>query len=143
MLSQIQEQNDGVLELEEEMEEQVKQMAERITEYRETIPVQLKTTVSSIFTHQRPLLTTHFDYGPPSNPSSDVGGPIQSGSIALLAGEDQNEAEKVQLLKQKISENASAIPVALNRMKECMRRIDKLQSCNGVIHPAFKRKRTS
>lgn len=68
----------------------------------------------------------------------DVEGPIESGHIAILAGEEQKE----QLLKQKISENASAIPVVLTRMKECMKRIDKLQSCNGVIHPAFKRKRT-
>ncbi|TMW81917.1 hypothetical protein EJD97_007410, partial [Solanum chilense] len=140
---QILERNDYVSEL-EEMEEEVNQMAERIAEYRGTISVQLKTTVSSILTAQRPVLDTHFDDGSESqsgssgDPSSDVEGPIESGNIAILAGEEQ----KVQLLKQKISENASAIPVVLTRMKECMKRIDKLQSCNRVIHPVFKRKRT-
>ncbi|KAH0766298.1 hypothetical protein KY285_002169 [Solanum tuberosum] len=140
---QILEKNDDVSEL-EEIEEEVNQMAERIAEYRGAISAQLKTTVSSILTAQRPVLGTHFDDGSESqsgssgDPSSDVLGPIESGNIAILAGDEQ----KVQLLKQKISENASAIPVVLTRMKECMKRIDKLQSCNGVIHPAFKRKRT-
>lgn len=73
---------------------------------------------------------------------ADVGGPIGSGNIALLAREEQKEAEKVQVLKQKISENASAIPVVLTRIKECMKRIDKLQPRNGIIHPAFNRKQT-
>ncbi|KAM3378691.1 hypothetical protein P3S68_011104 [Capsicum galapagoense] len=139
-------QNDDVLELEEvgELEEQVNEMAEKIADYRRTISVQLKTTVSSILIAQRPVLVTRFNEGSESqsgssgDPSSDVGGPIESGYIALLAGEEQ----RVQLLKQKILENASAIPVVLTRMKECMKRIDKLQPCDGVIHPAFKRKRT-
>lgn len=63
--------------------------------------------------------------------------------MALSVTEGPGEAEKLQLLKQKISSNASALPVILNRMKEYMARIDKLESSNGVIHPAFKRKRTS
>lgn len=65
------------------------------------------------------------------------------GHGATLAGEVQKEAEKAQLLKQKITSNASAIPIVLNRMKEGMAKIDKLQSSNKVIHPAFKRGRTS
>ncbi|XP_049386066.1 uncharacterized protein LOC125850245 [Solanum stenotomum] len=133
---QILEQNDDVSEL-EEIEEEVNQMAERIAEYRGAISVQLKTTVSSILTAQRPD-GSESQSGYSSDPSSDVEGPIESGNIAILAGDEQ----KVQLLKQKISENASAIPVVLTKMKECMKMIDKLQSCNGLIHPAFKRKRT-
>lgn len=65
------------------------------------------------------------------------------GHGAALAGEVQKEAEKAQLLKQKITSNASAIPIVLNRMKEGMAKIDKLQSSNKAIHPAFKRARTS
>lgn len=56
--------------------------------------------------------------------------------------EDSDEAEKLQLLKQKIASNGTAMPVILNRMKEYMARIDKLDSSNGIIHPSFKRKRT-
>lgn len=70
-------------------------------------------------------------------------GPVESETLGSLTGEEQEEAEKVQLLKQKILSNASAIPIVLKRMKECMSRIDKLESHNGFIHPAFKRKRTS
>ncbi|XP_070026310.1 uncharacterized protein LOC107769599 [Nicotiana tabacum] len=160
MLGQAQpqtvEQNDDVTELEEAgtlveevelLEEEVKQKAERIAEYRGRILAQLETKLSSIFAAQRPVLETRFDdgsvfqSGPSSDPcSSDVGGPT---NIAMLAGEDRKEAEKIQLLKKKNLESASAIPVALNRMKDCMARIDKLQSCNGVIHPTFKRKRSS
>lgn len=62
---------------------------------------------------------------------------------AALAGEVQKEAEKAQLLKQKIASNASAMPIVLNRMKEGMAKIDKLQSSNKVIHPAFRRGRSS
>lgn len=57
--------------------------------------------------------------------------------------EDSDEAEKLQLLKQKIASNGTAMPVILNRMKEYMARIDKLDSSNEIIRPAFKRKRTS
>lgn len=65
------------------------------------------------------------------------------GCGASLAGEVQKEAEKAQLLKQKITSNASALPIVLNRMKEGMARIDKLQSSKKVIHSAFKRGRTT
>ena len=69
--------------------------------------------------------------------------PIGSGNEALLTGESQ-ETEKIRLLKQKISNNASMMLVVLKRMKDCMARIDNLDSCNGIIiHPAFKRKRSS
>ena len=56
---------------------------------------------------------------------------------------DSDETEKLQLLKQKISSNASAMPVVLNRLKEYMARIDALDSSNMIIHPAFKMKQTS
>lgn len=52
-------------------------------------------------------------------------------------------AKKIQLLKDKISSNVSAMPIVLKRMKECISKIDKLDSNNGIIHPAFKRKKTS
>lgn len=56
--------------------------------------------------------------------------------------DDPDEAEKIQLLKQKISSNAAAMPALLSRMKEYMARIDKLDSSTGIIHPAFNKKRT-
>nr|GMD31609.1 Packaging protein [Ipomoea batatas] len=139
-------------ELEEEelgnLEEEVTQMAEKVAEYRATLPDQLKTTLASLLAAQRPALQMHFDVGslpqPGSSnaPASDLG-PVESETLGTLTEEEQEETEKVQLLKQKILSNASAIPIVLKRMKESMSRIDKLESHNGFIHPAFKRKRTS
>ncbi|MCD7460906.1 hypothetical protein HAX54_044713 [Datura stramonium] len=125
-----------------ELEEEVHQMAEKIVDYRTTLPGQLKTTLDSILAAQRPVLDTSFDEGPESQPgcSSDPPTSDIEGCGAASAGEVQKEAEKVQLLKQKISSNASAIPIILNRMKEGMAKIDKLQSSNKIIHPAFKRR---
>lgn len=75
---------------------------------------------------------------------TDAGGPVDSGTSALIAEEDKEYAEKIEMLKNKLLNNASAMPNVLKRMKECISKIDKLESCNGVIiHPAFKRKRTS
>ena len=56
---------------------------------------------------------------------------------------DKEVLEKIQSLKERISSNASAMPVVLKRMRECISKIDKLDSQNLTIHPAFKRKRTS
>ncbi|KAK6789876.1 hypothetical protein RDI58_013676 [Solanum bulbocastanum] len=182
----LSESEEGIQELEEEIRElqqQVQQMAEKIVDFRTTLPGQLKTTLDSILTAQRPL----FD-SPESQPGCSNQPPtsafsqsevvlhcLQTGGVSdledslvkilallvealknacrnakidveepgdALPGEVQKEAEKVQLLKQKITSNASAIPIVLNRMKEGMAKIDKLQSSNKVIHPAFKRGRT-
>ncbi|KAL2233896.1 UNVERIFIED_CONTAM: hypothetical protein Sindi_1121800, partial [Sesamum indicum] len=51
------------------------------------------------------------------------------------------EAEKIQLLKQKMSGNALTLPVVLKRMEVYIAKIEELASSNGVIHPVFKRKR--
>lgn len=134
----------------EKIEAEVKEMGEKILNYRTTLPLQLKSSLSSILAAQRPIiLPTHFDSGsesqpgPSTHPGPDGVRPIGSGNGALLEGEYQ-ETEKIELLNQKFSSNASVMPVILKRMKDCMRRIDHLDSCNGIIiHPAFKSKRTS
>ncbi|KAK4352877.1 hypothetical protein RND71_028395 [Anisodus tanguticus] len=139
-------QYDDVLELEEEevgqLEEVVTQIADKVADYRTSLPGQLNTTFGSILAAQRPILNTQ---GPESQPgcSNDPHTSDVEGCGAALAGEVQKEAEKAQLLKEKISSNASAIPIVLNRMKECMARIDKLHSSKKVIHPAFKRRGAS
>ncbi|KAK9273156.1 hypothetical protein L1049_017963 [Liquidambar formosana] len=128
----------------EMLESQVKQMAHKILHYRKTLPDQLKTTFSSILAAQRPLLPLP-ESGSEPGPSGDPipGAHIEPGKGAILAEEDQNSAEKICLLKQKISSNISAMPIVLKRMNECISMIDKLDSYNEIVHPAFKRKRTS
>lgn len=133
----------------EKLEAEVNEMTQKILDYRTTLPGQLKSALSSILAAQRPILQTHFDSGPESepgpshDPNPDVVTPIGSDNEALLTGENQ-QIEKIRLLKQKISNNASMMPVVLKRMKDCMTRIDNLDSYNGIIiHPAFKRKSSS
>ncbi|CAL5331628.1 unnamed protein product [Camellia sinensis] len=131
----------------EKLGAEVNQMGHRILKYRTTLPDQLKNTLVSTLSAQRPLLSTHFndgsEPGPSGNPNPDAGGPIESGKGPPLAEEDQETAEKTRLLRQKISSNFSAMPALLKRMKECISRIENLESCNGFVHPAFRRKRTT
>ncbi|KAL3536823.1 hypothetical protein ACH5RR_000189 [Cinchona calisaya] len=147
------ERNDVELEEEddeiEKLQAEVKEMAEKILNFRITFPGQLKSILSSILASQRPILLTHFDSGSDSHsgssnyPNPDVVRTIGSGDGTLLTEEDQ-ETEKIKLLKQKISSNASTMPVVLKRMNDCVARIDNLDSCNGIIiHSAFNRKRTT
>ncbi|KAK3020383.1 hypothetical protein RJ639_046116 [Escallonia herrerae] len=129
----------------DELEAQVKEMAQKIQRYRSTLPDQLKTTFASVLAAQRPEIVAHLDRGSDPAPSGHPS-PVQpsdSTNRTLFAEEDHESAEKVQLLKDKISSNATAMPIILKRMKECMSKMDKLESCNGIIHPAFKRKRTT
>ncbi|KAG6389297.1 hypothetical protein SASPL_150764 [Salvia splendens] len=111
-----------VLKLEEELEE----IAQKLLDYRTNLSGQLSSTISSLLESQRLLL--------PGLMRDTAGLPVMA---------DSDEAEKLQLLKQKISSNASAMPVVLNRLKEYMARIDALDSSNRIIHPAFKMKQTS
>ncbi|TXG62841.1 hypothetical protein EZV62_009835 [Acer yangbiense] len=137
----------------EKLESDVKQMAQRILEYRATLPDQLKNTFASILSAQRPALPgiePQSEPGPSRdhNPViiseyyADSGGHVESKGTTLV-GEEQKTADKISLLKDKISSNISAMPIVLKRMKECISKIDKLDSYNGIIHPAFKKKKPS
>ncbi|CAI9101821.1 OLC1v1039237C1 [Oldenlandia corymbosa var. corymbosa] len=130
----------------EKLEAQVNEMAQKLLNYRATFPDQLKSTLSSVLVARRPLIPTHFDSGSESepgtsdDPNQDVVRPIGTGNEASAGNEQENE--KIKLLKQKITSNTTTIPVVLKRMKDCMKRIDDLDSDNGItIHPVFKRKR--
>ncbi|XP_073274606.1 uncharacterized protein [Primulina huaijiensis] len=130
------------------LEEEVERMAEQVLEYRTSLPNQLTTTLASLLSTQRPMIPdpevrTISGSDSELGSSQGVARPVESGSMVLLVREDREEEEKIQLLKQKISTNASKMQIVLQRMKEYMARIDKLESSNDVIHPAFKRKRTS
>ncbi|KAI4355060.1 hypothetical protein L6164_003873 [Bauhinia variegata] len=122
----------------EALESDVKQMAQKILKDRETLPDQLKTTLASVLAAQRPLVLEVSD--PVPNP--DVTEQDVLSEEKLSTPEDPETAKKVQLLKGKISSNAEAMPLVLKRMKDCIARIEKLDSYNMIIHPAFKRKRT-
>ncbi|GER26437.1 hypothetical protein STAS_02085 [Striga asiatica] len=133
------------------LEEEVHQMAQKILEYRTTLPDQFSSTLRSVLASARPVLSTRLAderTGPETPmllPDSEarVTQALTRENTELPITEDKEEAEKIQLLKQKLSNNTAVLPAVLNRMKEYMARIDKLESSNLIIHPAFKRKPTS
>ncbi|XWS32194.1 hypothetical protein CRYUN_Cryun23aG0139500 [Craigia yunnanensis] len=120
----------------EELESDVKKMAEKILEYRATIPDQLKITLDSILSTQRPNFS-RIDDGSEPGPSAEH----NADSEEMEVDEERRAKEKIRLLKEKISSNISAMPIVVKRMKECISRIEKLDSCNGIIHPAFKKRK--
>ena len=148
----------------EELESDVKKMAEKILEYRATIPDQLKTTLDSILSTQRPNFS-RIDDGSEPGPSAEHNagrslnflGFVNLGfdksfliidqdfvfidSEEMEVDEERRTEEKIRLLKEKISSNISAMPIVVKMMKECISRIEKLDSCNGIIHPAFKKEK--
>ncbi|EXC06826.1 hypothetical protein L484_017292 [Morus notabilis] len=124
----------------EKLESEVKELAEKILHYRAALPEKLKNTFVSVLAAQRPYLPDLSEPGTSGEVSNPDAGNVTSNVPANGA---QGTLEKIQLLKDKISSNASAMPVVVKRMQECLLKIDKLDSQNLTIHPAFKRKRTS
>ncbi|XP_050381239.1 uncharacterized protein LOC126798344 [Argentina anserina] len=111
-------------------------MAEKILQFRTTESEQLKNTLPSIIEAGRPVLG---DGSEPGTSGAPVEGQIASDKNAL----GDQTYQKINLLRDKVSRNVAALPIVLKRLKECMSNIDKLDSQNTFIHPAFKRKRTS
>ncbi|XP_021653081.2 uncharacterized protein LOC110644561 [Hevea brasiliensis] len=130
----------------EKLESEAKEMAKRILDYRATLPDQLKATLSSILSSQRPVLPemdSGSNFGPSGKCNPGLGERVKASKSALLAEGDHKIAEKVGILKDKISSNMSAMPIVLKRMKEFMSKIENLDSYDGTIHPPFKKKKTS
>ncbi|KAK6920130.1 hypothetical protein RJ641_016034 [Dillenia turbinata] len=115
----------------EELEDEVSQMGERVLQCRENLPDQLKKKMASILALQRPVLVSNLiDQGSEPGPSQD-------------ANSGKETTKRVELLKERITSNISAMPVVMERLNMCISRIDKLDSFNGITHPAFKQRRTS
>ncbi|KAL9260656.1 hypothetical protein AKJ16_DCAP15797 [Drosera capensis] len=136
----------------EELEEEVKEMTQKLRHYRSTLPSQFSDTAASILAAQRPLLGfLDLDSGPGSNEhkkgefhaDSNEGIPGTAGPNAatdVSAAEDGEITDELHELTEKISRNVLAIPILLKRLHECISRIDKLGHPDE-IHPAFKRKK--
>ncbi|CAK9319061.1 unnamed protein product [Citrullus colocynthis] len=125
----------------EELELEVKQMAQRILHYRSTLSAQLKSSFFSLLESSRPLAVGASEPGISARPDHEDDEQTTRGEDTVLHEESLETAKKIQLLKDKISSNITTIPTVLERMKDCISTIDKLDSYNGVIHPAFKRKK--
>ncbi|CAM8925079.1 unnamed protein product [Rhodiola kirilowii] len=121
----------------EELESEVNAMARKIMEYRSSLPEQLKSRFASLIEAQRPVIKLpDFLPGPSDGNVGEDGAPSNSEAEC-----DKETAEKICLLKQKMSSNASMVPLVIRRMNECIDRIDKLDTCSFTVNPVFKRKR--
>ncbi|PIA49427.1 hypothetical protein AQUCO_01300323v1 [Aquilegia coerulea] len=144
--SEDEEEEEGEEEYSEEEELlELKQMADKIRHYRSTIPVRIQNSLTSLLAAQRPILhpsTAQFTQKPGTSADPNPGGNAES-SEGALAEVDSETTEKLNLLKHKISNNISAMPTLLKRMKDCISMFEKLETYDVRIHPAFKRKRTS
>uniref|UniRef100_A0A7C8ZWX4 Uncharacterized protein n=1 Tax=Opuntia streptacantha TaxID=393608 RepID=A0A7C8ZWX4_OPUST len=112
---------------EEETEklEEVRELSEKLKTYRSTSPAHLKSTLCS-------TLISHRPQGPQS--SSD-----DPNAMLSAHGDDVDNAE---LLRDNISSNIYAMPILINRINECISRIDELVSSNGTPHPELKWKKS-
>ncbi|KAJ8441523.1 hypothetical protein Cgig2_026324 [Carnegiea gigantea] len=130
----------------EKLEQEVKQMADKLKKYRSTLPDQLKSTLTSMLASQRPILSLPDPDGSEPGTSGVLPRGAESGpgnsSGVLTSDSDEKTPDDVELLRDKISSNISTMPNVLKRMNECISRIDKLVSSNETIHPAFKRKKS-
>lgn len=59
----------------------------------------------------------------------------------MLGTEEQDIEEKMIQLKERMSRNAENIPKVVKRVRECIEGINKLDSLDGTIHSAFRRRR--
>ncbi|XP_058083384.1 uncharacterized protein LOC131231262 [Magnolia sinica] len=126
------------------LEREVKEMAQKILDFRRTLPDLLKKTLESSLAASRPILPQIDAAEAGISADRDLGARehAESSKGVVLAEEDPEAAEKLRLLKLKLSKNLSAMPVILKRMRDCIEAIDKLDQYDVTAHPAFKRKRT-
>ncbi|XP_068640925.1 uncharacterized protein [Aristolochia californica] len=126
----------------EELEQEVKEMAQKIRRFRAKLPGLYKEALASSLLANRPALPRMELADGEIAAGRGSGGELAESSTGHSVEEGSPIAEKIQLIKQKISSNASAIPVVLKRVNECITAINKLDQYNIDVHPSFKRKRT-
>ncbi|CAH8273630.1 unnamed protein product [Arabidopsis lyrata] len=123
----------------EKLESDVKQMAKKISEYRQTLPDHLRNTLDSALSSHIPVFP-NIDSGSDPLPSPCL--TIAEAQVPVVLGtEEQDSGEKWIQLKERMSRNAANIPKVVKRMRECIESIDKLDSLDITIHPAFRRRR--
>ncbi|XP_020879544.1 uncharacterized protein LOC9309017 isoform X1 [Arabidopsis lyrata subsp. lyrata] len=144
----------------EKLESDVKQMAKKISEYRQTLPDHLRNTLDSALSSHIPVFP-NIDSGSDPLPSpcltiaesnmrvmacydesTTLTTTWQEAQVPVVLGtEEQDSGEKWIQLKERMSRNAANIPKVVKRMRECIESIDKLDSLDITIHPAFRRRR--
>ncbi|KAL1199991.1 hypothetical protein V5N11_007200 [Cardamine amara subsp. amara] len=125
----------------DKLELDVRQMAQKISEYRQTLPDNLRNTLDSVLSPYIPVFP-NFDSGSDPLPPSRLPIPETQVVPVVLGAEEQESGEKMMQFKERMSRNAVNIPKVVKRMRECIESIDKLDSLEVVtMHPAFRRRR--
>ncbi|KAK9749396.1 hypothetical protein RND81_02G123400 [Saponaria officinalis] len=130
----------------EKLEEVVAEMAEKVKEYRSTLPNHLHSSLSSLLSSLRPTLSLSSDVSLHASSSRSYLGPgaescSDNSNRETAAGDGERTPDDVKLLNDKISSNISAMSKVLKRLNDCISRIDSLASSDPTIHPSFKRKK--
>ncbi|XP_020679401.1 uncharacterized protein LOC110097384 [Dendrobium catenatum] len=133
----------------EALEREVKEMAQKIVDFRSSIPERLGDIVSSAsLALLRPKLSLVLasaasqNTGSESRPHSVIDGPqteLPGDSPLTEAGE--REHEKLVYLRKKAMSNIATAPVILKRVNECLARINKIERNNVNIPSSFKRRK--
>ncbi|CAH8371335.1 unnamed protein product [Eruca vesicaria subsp. sativa] len=118
----------------EKLESEVTEMAQKVSEYRKTLPEHLRNTLDSALSsssHTFPNIASGSD---PQLPSS-------SNRLTISAGTEEQECEQKMIqLKEIMSRNAQNIPKVVKRVREFTHKLDSLDG-RRTIHPAFTRRR--
>lgn len=136
----------------EQLDEEVKELAHKLDQIRRAMPSVLRDKLESLLVTMRPAFTE-----PQVNPSAQ----LQSGSLDkptfaeeglekghgaaplfTAGGEEEDEEERetaaqIALLKSKIAANVTAMPALLERMKQIIEKISKLDQYKGNIDCVF------
>ncbi|KAG0486213.1 hypothetical protein HPP92_008308 [Vanilla planifolia] len=111
----------------EELEREVKEMAQKILDFRSIIPERLGDALSTRLAALRPNF-------PPVNESL-----VYQADTKLPAnGGDERQLEKFKLFREKTINSIAAAPLLLKRVNESLEKLNKIDSCNLNIHHAFK-----
>ncbi|KAF7003056.1 hypothetical protein CFC21_018438 [Triticum aestivum] len=114
----------------EELEREVADLGRRILEHRRDAAARfIDATVSRLVALRPPACLVEV----PVEAQPAVG--------TSHAEAEQNITEKLKLFKSKTEANIAAMPKVLERMNECVARMEKVEQLNLNIHPVFQRRR--
>ncbi|GLJ51026.1 hypothetical protein SUGI_1086470 [Cryptomeria japonica] len=126
----------------EQLEAEVKDLAEKVIELRRTMKLVFRDKLEALLLAKRPTL-------PEDKPSSSEGSKVTQGTGTSLATAreeqevDQETAAQIALLKRKIAANVAAMPATTERMKLCVEKIDRLDQYKVNIDYVFTKKMDS